>query len=288
MKKIISIALVAFVALGATFASAQTGEVSTSVSVTGASTSVQTGAGIRATGTAQMSPEMRSQRAEMEMRAKALRQTQGATFGEKAMRASTTAAIKDMRGEYKENHAEMRIEMDARTKAMRASTTATHMMMKDGEQKKRFEQASKKAHAVVERLNAAIARVQKLSDRLSERLTKLEAEGVVTTSARAHLVEAKAKLSLATTQVASIKLSIETTRAAAATTTATTTVKTESKEAFKQVHEQVKEATKTIKEAHNHVALAISSVKPGQNKPRPATTTSVGATTTLSGSVNTQ
>lgn len=235
-------------------------------------TQVNANADVRATGTAQMKADAQRARAEMEMRAK-------------AMRASTTAAIKDMRGEFKENHAEMRMEIEARAKALRASTTKAIGMMKDGDQKKRFEHASKKAHAVVERLNAAIARVQKLSDRVAERLTKLEAEGVVTTAARAHLTEAKIALSLAATQTANIKLSIETTLAGAATST----TKTEAKEAFKQTHELVKDATKTIKEAHNHVALAISSIKPGQNKPRPGTTTvpvsgsvngGVGATTT--------
>lgn len=279
MKKTIGFIVVAFIALTGAFASAQTGDVSTSVTV-----DATTNSGVRDTSSYEVKMEMQNRRTEMEERAKAMRQTQGATFGEKASRASTTAAIKDMRGDYKENHAAMRVEMEARAKALRASTTKAHMMMKDGDQKKRFEHASQKAGAVVERLNAAIARIQKLSDRVSERLTKLEAEGVLTAAARAHLVEAKASLALASTQVSSIKLSIETTLAGAATST----VKSESKDAFKQAHELVKGATKTIKEAHNHVALAISSIKPGQNKPRPATTTSASATTSVSGSVNAQ
>ena len=42
---------------------------------------------------------------------------------------------------------------------------------------------------------------------------------------------------------------------------------------MKDLEALVKDASKTINEAHRHVALAISSLKPGLNKPRPATTT---------------
>ena len=229
--------------------------------------------------------EMQAARAEMEMRARALRAS--STMMMKDMRASTTSTIKDMRGEFKDMSAGMRMDMETRAKAMRASTTKAYQMMKEGEGKKHFEYAQKKTHAVVGRLEAAIARVQKLSDRVSERLTKLEAEGVATTASRAHLVEAKAKLSLAAAQTANIKLSIETVLASV-TRTASTTVKSDTKDAFKNIHELVKETTKTIKEAHSHVALAISSVKPGQNKPSKSATTTAATSTSTTTSTSTQ
>lgn len=241
MNKNISIALVALFAFAGITASAQTG--GTTSANTG-TTITNTTAG--ATGTVGLPPK--PTREQMEARAKELRQKSQTTFGEKArLGATTTGAMKANRGE-----------------------------MKDEQQKKRLEKASKKMEMVSKRLEIAIERVQKLSDRVAERLTKLEADGVITTVSRGHLAEAKAKLDEARAKSSAVKLSIKTALSAGASATASSTAQ---KNVMKDVEEAVKSATKVIQEAHKHVALAISTVKPGQNKPHVATST-VPTTTT--------
>lgn len=270
MNKNISYVLVALFALGAISVSAETdGTTSASATVTTTNTT---------TGTVGLPPKPLT-REQMEERAKALRagtvvpkQTQGSSFGEKArLGATTTAAMKANREE-----------MEKRAKEMRGEVEKKRAGIMDEQKKKRLEIARKKTELVSKRLEHAIARVQKLSDRVAERLNKLEAEGVTTTVSRGHLAEAKTKLDEARTKAAGVKLAIETAFAKVTLdTTATTTPGTTPKNAMKEVQEAVKETVKVIQEAHKHVALAISTVKPGQNKPRPATTTpaTVPATT---------
>lgn len=184
----------------------------------------------------------------------------------KDIRASTTQIRKDVRIEMKDNRAEM----EARAKDKRVEVEKKRAEIKDEQQKKRLEIARKQTELVTRRLEAAIERVQKLSDRVSERLTKLEANGVNTTVSRGHIAEAKTKLDEARTKTAAVKLAVET---ALASATASSTPK----DAMKNVQSLVKDTANTIQEAHRHVALSISTIKPGINKPRPATTT---ATTT--------
>ena len=127
-------------------------------------------------------------------------------------------------------------------------------------------------------MEAAIDRVQKLSDRVSEKLNSLEKEGVDVSVSRSHIADAKTKLDEARIKAATLKLTIETAFAnVIANVSSTTTLGTAPKNAMKDVQEAVKEVAKVIQEAHKHVALSISTVKPGQNKPRPAATS---ATTT--------
>ncbi|PIQ36050.1 MAG: hypothetical protein COW60_00470 [Candidatus Yonathbacteria bacterium CG17_big_fil_post_rev_8_21_14_2_50_43_9] len=274
MNKNISIALLTLLAFTGVTASAQTAvTTSADATVTTTNTSIT---GARTVGL----PPKPLTRDEMEARAKALRsgatspkQTQGASFGEKArLGATTTAAMKANREG-----------MERRAKEMRASTTALRAKIQDEQLKRRFEQARKHTELVNRRLEAAIERVQKLSDRVAERLTILEAEGITTTVSRGHLAEAKTKLDEALTKVAGIKIAIENAFATAtAEATTSTTPSTTPKNAMKEVQALVKDVAKTIQEAHRHVALSISTVKPGLNKPRPATTTpaNTGTTTT--------
>lgn len=275
MNRNINIALVALFALGAVSASAETNlTTSADVSITTTSMSPTTGAvGLPPKPPlpgAGVLPGATNTHAEMEAREKALRQTQQSTFGDraKAFRATTTEMSKEMRGEMKDN----REEMEKRAKEMRESSRVERKDMKDEQKKERLEKASKKMEVVDKRLDAAIARVQKLSDRVSERLTKFEAEGVNVTVSRGHLAEAKVKLDEARTKAATVRLSIET---ALASGVSSTTPSAERKDVMKNVQEAVKGAAKIIQEAQRHVALAISSAKPGLNKPRPATTTPV-------------
>lgn len=249
MNKKISLALIALFVLGAMSASAQT----TDATNTGA---------VGLPPKPQIAPSFTNTRAQMETREKALRagttvpkQTQGSTFGEKKREL-----------------------MEKRAEALRASTTAARANIKDEAMKKRFAVARKQTELVTKRLEAAIARVQKLSDRVSERLNKLETEGVNVSVSRSHLANAKVKLEEARTKTAAVKLAIETIYANATATSGAAT--TTPKHVFKDVQGLVKDATKSIQEAHRDVALAISNVKPGLNKPRPATTTATTNSTT--------
>lgn len=319
MNKNISTALVALVAFTGMTASAQVGintNVEASASTTSMSGEAATGASTGATITEKRQhgslPIRSDVRLEMEAREKARnastttpRQTQGATFGEKSkgsaigdpdfdllkkMRVDTRAQVagerKDMRIEMEGN----RIKMETRAREIHASTTAQHEKIKDQAQKKRLEMARKQVEIVDDRLLKAIERVQKLSNRVAERLTKLEATGVDVTVARGHLAIAKAKLDEARVKAAGVSLVVEMsfasiTASITASTTAgvpaSTTPAQTAQGAMKSIQEAVKDVAKTIQEAHNHVALAISSIKPGINKGQPATTS-----TTVTGTVS--
>lgn len=191
-----------------------------------------------------------------------------------ALRASTTVIIKDMRNEMRAAFAsttppqrkDMRQQFEEQAKELRASTTAARQGIKDEALKNRLDIAHKQTDIVNARLDAAIVRIQTLEDRTGVALTNLAAKGVNVDASRAKLTEAATKLDSARTQVAAIKLAFE---SAFASSTP--------KIALDAVQPLVKEATKTIQAAHDLVAQAISLVKPGLNKERPATTT---ATTT--------
>jgi len=316
MNKNISIALVTLLAFAGVTASAQTG-VATSLDASVGTTSVggaSTGFTVTNTGTAPtgtitttVKQEVRPDetRLQIEAREKMLRekamtpkQTQGATFGEKAkagapigdpdfdllrksqlnMQIQASGERKDMRIEIKDD----RIKMETRARELHASTTAQQEKIKDKAQKKRLEMARKQVEIVDERLKKAIPRVQKLSDRVSEKLIKLEATGVDVTAPRQHLAMAKTKLDEARTKAAGVGLTIQMAFASiTASVSTSTTPGATAQNAMKSVQEAVKDVAKTIQEAHNHVALAVSSIKPGINKGPSATTSA-----TASGTVN--
>ena len=272
MKKNINIAIVVFFAFGAMSASAQTAGTEGRMYSGGTPCfDESTGKYVcdPATGVRPTAPhtETKGSRAEADAKAKALRQTQQASFGEKArdmrserkdMRASTTAAIKDMRGEMKIN----REEMEARAKALRASTTAVLIDMKDQAMKKRLEIAHKRTDFVNARLVAAINRMQTLANRMSTALDNLATKGVNVDASRAKIANARLKLDEARTKAAAIKLAIETAFARA-------TLKIE----LDKVQPLIKDEEETIQAAHHFIAEAISLVKPGLNKQEQATTT---------------
>ncbi|MBI5798345.1 MAG: hypothetical protein HZB10_00230 [Candidatus Yonathbacteria bacterium] len=259
MKKNISIAVALLFAFGGVGSAIAQTDGTTSVDATVTTTSVSpapTGVDdlppkrpLPPTG---VRPAIRDARAELESR--------GVRKDTRDMRGEirdVRGDLKDMRGDIKGS----REEMEARVKELRASSTAVRANIKDEQQKKRLELARKQTEMINKRLEAAIGRVQKLSNRVSERLAKLEADGVDVTVSREHIAEAKTKLDEALTKAAAVKLAIEIAFASATP-----------KDAMKDVQEAVRDAAKTIQEAHRHVALAISTVKPGLNKPRPATT----------------
>lgn len=188
------------------------------------------------------------------------------------IRASTTEKMKEAENRAKMLHAsttEMRKEVEDRARALRASTTEARANIKDMAQKKRLEAAQRQANMIAERLTAAADRVQKLSDRTSTALDTLSARGLDVTASRAHLADAKIKLDAARAKIAGVKTALD-----AALTSQNP------KEGLKAADALAKDASKTIQDAHGDVAKAISSIKPGQNKPRPVTTTPTTSTTT--------
>ncbi|MFZ2832008.1 MAG: hypothetical protein WAZ40_02550 [Minisyncoccia bacterium] len=307
MNKHINIALVAMIALGAFSAQAQTA-VTTSVDASVGSTVAPTTASVEAGTTITTPPQPPLGRPIMPLlpgkegvippqktlppklqpgqpgMMRAMMNTNGTTtqpglppkplqpgIGVRAImidaRASSTAIRKEAFAGVKDARQEMQIQ----TQALRASTTAARAVVKDEAQKKRLEIAHLKTDFITQRINAAIERVQKLSDRVSVALDQMSAKGVNVTDSRARLVEANARLDEARTKSASVELAIETAFASSTP-----------KVGLQGVQVLVKEVTKTIQEAHRHVAEALSSIKPGLNKPRPATTTvnvSTGAST---------
>jgi len=178
--------------------------------------------------------------------------------------------------------------MEMRAKELNASSSKQHGKIKDEAQKKRLEQARKQVEIVDERIKKAIERVQKLHDRVAERLIKLEANGIDVAPSRAHLEMAKAELDKAHVKAAGVGLTIEMAFASITTSITaptSTTPAQATQNAMKTVQEAVKDVSESIKEAHKHVALAVSSIKPGINKGKSATTSpavtgAINATTT--------
>lgn len=163
----------------------------------------------------------------------------------------------------KENYSEA-----SSSEARRASSTEERLKAEDRAKIMRLENARRQVATAVKRLNAAIDRIQKLSDRAASRLDKLSAQGGNVTVSHNFLAAAKTKLDDARTQVAAIQ-------AASATMVASSTPK--QMPVMKNIERLVNNAAKTIQAAQHLVAQAISNIKPGENRPKPATST---ATTT--------
>lgn len=235
MKKNISIALaITFAFGGFNWVSAQT-------TATGATGTAPTG----------IRQPLRDARAEMEARTKALR-------------ASSTMIQKNLRGEIRDERGNLRASTTEMRSNYRASTTEMVARGKAMAETKQREAAKKQAAMIMNRIDAAIDRVQKLSDRTSARLDKFASTGVNVSSSRGHLAEAKMKLDEARAKSAVIKTAID---AALASQTP--------KDSMKSVETLVKNETKVLQDAQRHVSQAISSIKSGRDNERHATTTSV-------------
>lgn len=120
---------------------------------------------------------------------------------------------------------------------------------------------------VAERFEAAINRLEKLSDRISSRINKLEAEKIDVSKAKELLIIAKAKIDIAKTSAGNITI---------ASSTATTTVAL--KESFKSLKTIIETAKKDIKAAHAALIDVVKNLKPGRNNDKTATTTSATST----------
>jgi chromosome segregation ATPase len=120
---------------------------------------------------------------------------------------------------------------------------------------------------VVERLNAAAGRFDKITLRIESRLTKLEDEGADESKARALLITAKQKLDIARISINNVNI------AASSTISASTTLKM-NYPAIKNVVEKAKDDLKATQAA---LVDVIRNIKPGKNKDH---ATSTAATTT--------
>lgn len=170
------------------------------------------------------------------------------------------------------------------------TTNRTNKSQKVAEMQKRDDRKNLKAQKQIElvtgRIDAAIARVQKLSDRVSQRLDVLEKTGYDVSASRAFIVEANATLNDARAKVAGIAPQtaiIATGTASSTDATVTAPAVTTPKEALNNVRALVKDIITTLQSAHRSVAEAISSIKPGQNKIAPT----VAATSTPAATVDT-
>lgn len=156
---------------------------------------------------------------------------------------------------------DLRKETGDKIKILHASTTEVRATIKDEAQATRLEIAKKQASLVGKRLDSAVDRVQKLSDRVSIALNNLDTKGIDVSLSRARISASKIKLDEARAKVVIVKTSIEASFSSQ-----------NLKESLMTTNSLVKDASKSIQDAHDNVAKAISLVKPGQNKPLPATT----------------
>jgi len=169
-------------------------------------------------------------------------------------RASTTETrkeLQDRRQLLRASSTEAIREMQDRIKMLRASTTEMRKDIKDVVQKKRVDLADGQARLVGIRLDSAIDRIQKLSDRITTALANLSAKGTDVTIAQEHLGTAKTKLDEARLSSATIKISIE--EALASQTPKENLIATEP---------QIKDTVIIIQDAQHALAQAITSLKP--------------------------
>lgn len=136
-----------------------------------------------------------------------------------------------------------------RVNALKATTSAEKReAVKEKIDEKRKAQIREIAARTIKRLEAAVERLAKLSDRLESRLNKLSEGGVDVSKSRGLLTEARAKIAEAKSKIAEAKASIE------------TAVSSDSpKEAFQKVREITGGANEKLKEAHKALVRAISS-----------------------------
>jgi hypothetical protein len=165
--------------------------------------------------------------------------------------------IKTVRQDTKTSVEALRKTEQDKIDALRASSTEENM--------RRVNLVRKEVSMILLRINAAVGRVQGLSERVSTRLDKLATQGIDVSASRKDLVDARAMLDQARIKIAAIK--------ASADTTFVNPVPKGTK-ILKDLEVLVKDATKTMQSAQRLVAKSISDIKPGQNRDRPATTAS--------------
>lgn len=187
-------------------------------------------------------------------------------FEERKIRiASTTAKIEDRienRIENRENKiASGTARMEDRQEKRASSTEARRIRLEEKFKTGIANQISK----VNDRLGDAIERLKRTDDRLVAHIVKLKARNVDTSKADLLLVDAQAKLVIATEKVNTLKTSLE--------SILTTNISTTTKNTIKA---KTAEANTYVKAAHEAYVKVVESLKPGIN----TTATSTATTTT--------
>lgn len=129
--------------------------------------------------------------------------------------------------------------------------------MQERRQERRSEILKRMADQMIRRMNAAIERIEKLSDRVDSRIAKLKEKGVDTSAAEANIVIARAKSAEAKAAV----LLAETAIAGAAVNADTVTEGAKPNDAGKPVREALEKARVATVAAHKALVNAIESLK---------------------------
>jgi len=277
MNKNIGIALVALFAFGAFTASAQTAgttAVGTAPATMAGAADVVITTGLQVApkppvlptmkGDFSRPPQMRnniaSPRDAATGQASGKKQTQGATFGEKA-NGSIGDPDFDLRNKARPG---MSTSSTEGKKGLNAVNVKQARGTKDVDNQavERKEAAKKQSMVIVQRIDTAIVRVQKLAERTASRIDKIAAQGGDVTISRGHLANAKVKLDEARAKSAVIKSAIDAALSSQ-----------NPKDSIKSIEPLIKDITKVIQGAQHNVSLAISTLKPGENRPFPAAST---------------
>ncbi len=136
---------------------------------------------------------------------------------------------------------------------------------------KRLENMKKQGERVIERLAAALKRLQNIAERLDSRIKKSEEKGFDTVKAKADLVIAKAKIEAAKTKLDAAKTAIANI-ILGTDGTATTTPGEILSGKIKLIKEQVRIVEEALKEAHKALVQATTDLK-GKSGDKTATTT---------------
>jgi hypothetical protein len=143
--------------------------------------------------------------------------------------------------------------------------------LRDERKERRKDEVRKRVENVTNRMAAFIERLKDIAKRINARIVKLEGEGKNMTTPKNLLVLAQGKITVAETDLGTLRLAL----AAIASSTEPIT-KDELVHKVKDASEKTKES---IKVAHQALVDVITSIKPGQNKPKATTTPPVGTST---------
>ncbi len=168
----------------------------------------------------------------------------------------------------------MRNDIKNERKDARGDMKDARKEVRDEQRGDRLEAFKRYVEITIKRLEAWVDREKKLIERVTSRIDKLASQNVDVTVARRHIKEATEKLTVAQAKIADIKL------IPMPVIDATTTDKP-LKDTKEKILNLVKEAKKAVQEAHKHISIAVSSLKPGTNKDRTVkTTTEINITPT--------
>ncbi|MFA6095031.1 MAG: hypothetical protein WC757_04070 [Candidatus Paceibacterota bacterium] len=185
--------------------------------------------------------------------------------------SATTSPATTTRGTIKKEIMDLRTTGKAQTQIKRteikgiASTTRAEIKeVLAGQQKTRL---MKNLSTIDKRFDAAMKRLSGIATRIDSRIAKLTAEGVNESTATANMVIARTKIATASTTINALP-----------TRLANIVGTEERKAALTDSKKLIAEARTAVAIAQKALSVAVSSIKPGKN--RPATTTPVTATTT--------